>query len=458
MGWGGWLMCDGWRDVTLGSLARIKHGWPFKSQYFSEPLPGTPIVINIGNFSYTGGFRFDSTTLKGYSGEFPKEYELGAGEIVIVMTCQTQGGEILGVPGRIPADGRRYLHNQRLGRVVVHDRSLVDPGFLYWLFLWDEFKRHLFATSSGTKILHTAPARIEAFEFALPPLAEQVEVARLIWALNDRIELNRRMNRTLESVARAIFRSWFVDFDPVVAKSGGRQPFGMSADVAALFPEEKVSGERGEVPLGWPFRPLAEVTTKIGSGATPRGGSAVYVPQGTSFIRSQNVLDHEFEWSGLARITDEAAQELRGVTVQEGDILLNITGDSILRTCVVDSAALPARVSQHVAIIRPSPGLPSRYLHLRMVDDEMKDFLIGFDAGGTRPAVTKAQLETVPILVPPDALLGRFDELTNPLFRRIDSNRRESRTLATLRDTLLPKLMSGELRVRYAEKLVGKHV
>ena len=170
------------------------------------------------------------------------------------------------------------------------------------------------------------------------------------------------------------------------------------------------------------------------------------------------MLDHEFGWSGLARITDEAAQELRGVTVQEGDILLNITGDSILRTCVVDSAALPARVSQHVAIIRPSPGLPSRYLHLRMVDDEMKDFLIGFDAGGTRPAVTKAQLETVPILVPPDALLGRFDELTNPLFRRIDSNRRESRTLATLRDTLLPKLMSGELRVRYAEKLVGKHV
>jgi type I restriction enzyme S subunit len=170
------------------------------------------------------------------------------------------------------------------------------------------------------------------------------------------------------------------------------------------------------------------------------------------------VLDHEFEWSGLARITDEAAQDLRGVTVREGDVLLNITGDSILRTCVVDSSALPARVSQHVAIIRPSQGIPPRYLHLRMVDDEMKDFLIGFDAGGTRPAVTKAQLETVPILIPPDALLARFDELTSPLFHRIDGNRRGSRTLATLRDTLLPKLMSGELRVRDSEQLVGSHV
>ena len=111
-----------------------------------------------------------------------------------------------------------------------------------------------------------------------------------------------------------------------------------------------------------------------------------------------------------------------------------------------------------MAIIRPSPGIPARYLHLRLVDGEMKDFLIGFDAGGTRPAVTKAQLETVPILVPPDALLARFGELTDPLFRRVDSSRRESRTLAALRDTLLPKLMSGELRVRDAERLVGTHV
>jgi type I restriction enzyme S subunit len=292
----------------------------------------------------------------------------------------------------------------------------------------------------------------------VPAPHEQRAIAQLLGALDDKIELNRRMNQTLESMARAIFRSWFVDFDPVVAKVEGRQPFGMSGDVAALFPDGFVSDERGEIPFGWHFRPLAEVTTKIGSGATPRGGSAVYVSEGTAFIRSQNVLDHEFEWSGLARITDEAAQELRGVTVREGDVLLNITGDSILRTCLVDSAVLPARVSQHVAIIRPSPGIPPRYLHLRLVDHEMKEFLIGFDAGGTRQAVTKAQLETVPILVPSDTILTRFDQLTEALFHRIDGNRRESRTLAALRDTLLPKLMSGELRVRDAEKLAGAHV
>jgi type I restriction enzyme S subunit len=204
---------------------------------------------------------------------------------------------------------------------------------------------------------------LHCIQVDLPPVGQQRAIVEVLSPLDDKIELNRRMNRTLESMARAIFRSWFVDFDPVVAKAGGRQPFGMSADVAALFPGELVADERGEIPFGWRFRPLVEVTTKIGSGATPRGGSAVYLPQGTSFIRSQNVLDHEFEWSGLARITDEAAQDLRGVTVREGDVLLNITGDSILRTCVVDSSALPARGESargdHSPFTGNPPALPA---------------------------------------------------------------------------------------------------
>lgn len=386
-----------------------------------------------------------------------EEYVLSAGDLIVTMTDLSKQGDTLGYPAIVPTSSDRFLHNQRIGKVLALG-SRADMRFLYYLLCTREYRNEVLASATGTTVKHTAPSRIRAFRLALPPLTTQQGVAEILKALDDKIELNGRMNQTLESMARAIFGSWFVDFDPVVAKAEGRQPFGMSAEIAALFPDKLVSDERGEIPFGWHFQTLAEVTTKIGSGATPRGGSAVYVPEGTAFIRSQNVLDHEFEWSGLARITDEAAQQLRGVTVLEGDVLLDITGESILRTCVVDAGVLPARVSQHVAIIRPSPEIPSRYLHLRLVDNAMKEFLIGFDAGGTRQAVTKAQLETVPILVPPGTLLARFDRLFEPLFHRIDGNRRESRTLATLRDTLLPKLMSGELRVRDAEKLVGAHV
>jgi type I restriction enzyme, S subunit len=438
-------------DEFLGGYVTLQRGNTYKSALLGRP---GPVLLGLGSIARNGGFRGDN--LKTYGGISDEKIILRPGDIYVSLKDVTQSADLLGAVSKVPG----FIASGRLTQDTVKLEFKADDAssnYIYWLLRTPEYRAYCRAHATGTTNLGLS--REDFFSFRVPALTDRrATLVAIIQSIDDKMDLNRRMNQTLESTACAIFRSWFVDFDPVVAKGAGRQPFGMSADLAALFPDELVSGQRGEMPLGWHFRPLAEVTAKIGSGATPRGGSAVYVPQGTSFIRSQNVLDHEFEWSGLARITDEAAQELRGVTVRGGDVLLNITGDSILRTCVVDSAALPARVSQHVAIIRPSPGMPPRYLHLRMVDDEMKDFLIGFDAGGTRPAVTKGQLETVPILVPPDALLRRFDELTDPLFRRIDSNRRESRTLAALRDTLLPKLMSGELRVRDAEKLVGTHV
>ena len=116
-----------WRMVRLGELVSIEHGYAFKSESFCEPCEATPIVVSVGNFEYTGGFRFDTTSLKGYCGEFPARFCLSPDDILLVMTCQTQGGEILGVPGRIPRDGRVYLHNQRLGRVVFRDIDRLDP-------------------------------------------------------------------------------------------------------------------------------------------------------------------------------------------------------------------------------------------------------------------------------------------------------------------------------------------
>ena len=169
-----------WNPTRLGDLVSIKHGWPFKGELFNEELTGKPIVVNIGNFRYTGGFRFDSTTVNEYRGGYPKDFELAADDVLLVMTCQTAGGEILGIPGRIPDDGRTYLHNQRMGKVVIKDQKRVDEGFLYWVFLWKEFNRELVTTASGTKILHTAPSRIEAFEFNLPALHEQKQIARVL--------------------------------------------------------------------------------------------------------------------------------------------------------------------------------------------------------------------------------------------------------------------------------------
>lgn len=182
----------------------------------------------------------------------------------------------------------------------------------------------------------------------------------------------------------------------------------------------------------WESRRLGDMTSKIGSGATPRGGKSVYQGDGTSLIRSQNVYDLRFDHEGIAHISDQAAAALKGVTVSSGDVLVNITGESVTRTCLVDDAALPARVSQHVAIVRPKPGeLDSKYLLYALISPPTKARLNTLsEAGATRRALTKGHLEALEIALPPveeqeriAGVLGAFDDLieTNRLLiQRLD--------------------------------------
>lgn len=173
---------------------------------------------------------------------------------------------------------------------------------------------------------------------------------------------------------------------------------------------------------------LASVCTKIGSGATPRGGEAVYTQEGVALIRSQNVWDSAMKLKGLAHVTDEAARQLEGVTVMEGDVLLNITGESVARCAVVDESVLPARVNQHVMIIRPNAELDSRYLQSFLVLPEVKAELLGVSSGGTRRALTKAQVGAVEVTLPPIHEQRAIAEVLGALDDKIAANESLART------------------------------
>lgn len=178
------------------------------------------------------------------------------------------------------------------------------------------------------------------------------------------------------------------------------------------------------LPESWTEGVVADVTSKVGSGATPRGGASVYVKSGTAFIRSQNVHDHEFRPEGLVYISDEAADQLRGVTVQPGDVLLNITGDSILRTCIAPPTLWTARVSQHVAIVRPNDRVEPRFLQKWLSLPAMKDYMLGHSSGGTRKAITKGHLLSFPMALPPLEEQRAIAETLATLDDKIESNRR----------------------------------
>jgi len=437
-----------WDEIALGEVIKIKHGWPFKSEFFSEELSGKPIVVNIGNFRYEGGVRFDSTTIREYRAEYPREYELTPGDILLVMTCQTAGGEILGIPGRIPDDGRIYLHNQRLGKVVVTAPERANAKYLYWLFLSPEFNRELYLSASGTKILHTSPNRIADFRFRLPPLAEQRAIAQILGTLDDKIELNRRMNETLEAMARAIFKSWFVDFDPVRAKlalskgegAEGHQPFGMDAETAALFPESFQESAVGKIPKGWMVKTLGDLVDSIGErvDATP-------AKDGERYIALDDMPSHSIDLSTW-RVGSEVNSSI--VRFRKGDILFGAMRPYFHKVGLAQFAGITRTTT---FVLRPKKEALRHFALLHFSSDDVVDYATTASVGTTIPYVRWDALGRCEIALPPDSALASFERAATPATELIGLNGEQSRALAAIRDALLPKLISGEIRVRDAE-------
>jgi type I restriction enzyme S subunit len=373
--------------------------------------------------------------------EWTRKAQPSANDVILSRRCNP--GETAFVPPKV-----EFALGQNLV-LLRADGTKVHSPFLRWLVRgpewWEQIGKFL---NVGAVFDSLKCADVPNFELRIPPMEEQRAIAHILGTLDERIELNRRMNETLESIAHAMFRSWFIDFDPVRAKTGDRHSSWVDAETLDLFPDELEESHLGQIPAGWAVSTLKELVSKIGSGATPRGGDRGYVAEGIAFIRSQNVYDSGFAWEGLARISDADANQLRGVTVQRHDVLLNITGASILRTCLVDEGVLPARVNQHVAIVRAREGVPASYLRLHLLRPSTKRYLLGLDAGGSRQAVTKGHIESVPVLVPSGPVLRRFGEIVDLIYAAVSNSRAQGRSLASIRDTLLPKLLSGGLRIK----------
>ena len=262
-----------WREVTLGDLIDIKHGFAFKGASIHDEPQGD-VLLTPGNFAIGGGFKGDR--FKYYDGSVPGEFVLDEGELLVTMTDLSKQSDTLGYPTLVPAstDGRRYLHNQRLGKALPKGNGEICTRYLYYVMCTDPYRHEVLASATGTTVKHTSPHRIRKFRFMLPPLAEQEAIAHVLGTLDDKIELNGRINERLEEMARAHFKSWFVDFDPVRAKMEGRWRRGESlpslpTDLYDLFPDRLVLSELGEIPEGWEVRALGDVAKQRRSGVRP---------------------------------------------------------------------------------------------------------------------------------------------------------------------------------------------
>jgi type I restriction enzyme S subunit len=269
-------------------------------------------------------------------------------------------------------------------------------------------------------------------QLPIPTPEKQREIVAEYNAVQKRIDLNNQLIQKLEETAQAIYKQWFVDFE--FPDEHGK-PYKSNGG-------EMVESEMGEIPKGWKVVTLKSICSKIGSGATPKGGKESYYDSGISLIRSTNVYDYLFSLDNLVFIDKKQAKELNAVAVQEKDVLFNITGVSVARCCIVPQFILPARVNQHVMIIRlnNANSFPYYLLCLLCYADTKAKLLGISQSGSTREAITKSEIEDFLILKPNEGTIKFFEKKATNIFEQIEINIALNNKLNNLKELLLSKM------------------
>jgi type I restriction enzyme S subunit len=424
-------MAAEWQRTSLGDLIDVKHGFAFPGAFFRDEPPGD-VLLTPGNFAIGGGFKGEK--LKYYRGDVPKEYILSENDLLITMTDLSKEADTLGFPALVPGSGsgRRYLHNQRLGKVIIRPSAPLEKRFLYYLLCSREYRNEIVASATGTTVKHTAPARIQAFRFNLPPRNEQRAIAYILGTLDDKVELNRRTNETLEAIAGALFKSWFVDFDPVRAKAGGRD-FDLPEPVGRLFPDSFEHSEHGEIPKGWKVGSVDDAFD-LTMGQSPPGETYNEGGDGLPFFQGR--ADFTFRFP-TRRVYCTAPTRL----AKAGDTLVSVrapVGD-------INMAAEDCAIGRGFAAVRHKTGGRSySYYSMRCLEEDFSKF----EAEGTVfGSIGKKDFHNLAWVLPHAGVVRAFERIVGPIDDRIECHEQESRALAALRDRLMPKLISGELRV-----------
>jgi type I restriction enzyme S subunit len=435
-------MAGEWVETSLAAVMDVNHGFAFPGENIREDLPGD-ILLTPGNFAIGGGFKGDR--FKYFDGEVPTDYVLSEGDLIITMTDLSKQADTLGYPALVPkSGGTRFLHNQRLGKVLIKDKAELDRGYLYYLLCTADYRHEVLASATGTTVKHTSPSRILAYKASIPPLAEQKAIAAVLGALDDKIELNRRMNATLEAMARALFQSWFVDFDPVRAKLDGREPVGLDPGTAALFQDSFQDSELGYIPTGW------KVTT-LGACIGFRSGfsfkSQDWQESGVPVVKIGSVKPGIIDLSQVSYVSEEIAHQAARYRLSTGDMLIGMTG-YVGEVGLVPPSTNPPLLNQRVGkFVMPKAGTESlTFWYCTTRQPEFRAFVEARSHGTAQANVSGDAIMQFPLVAPVPEILDAFNRECQPMLDLILSNHAESCTLATLRDTLLPKLLSGELQ------------
>ncbi len=339
---------------------------------------------------------------------------------------------------------------------VVRPQSGIDAGFLFYLMASELFIQPIVRASEGTKMPRAQWEYAGSLEFSIPPLPEQRAIAHILGTLDDKIETNRKMSRVLEEMARALFKAWFVDFEPVRAKMEGRWKKGQSlpglpSHLYDLFPDRLVDSELGEIPEGWEVGTLGELCYKPEYGFT---ASAKDKPVGPKFLRITDINKLPWiEWASVPYCEISQAERER-YKLHYGDILIARMADPGHGVMVEDE--IDAVFASYLIRFRPRKSYCSRYIQYWLRSELYWEMVTARQAGTTRASLNAQEMSRFPIVLPSAHVLEMFDRYIAGFRSKVIANVRDASALAALRDAILPKLIRGEIRVRDAEKFIGR--
>lgn len=371
----------------------------------------------------------------------------------IIFVCK-------GSPGRVcltPAPVSFCIAQDMVA--VRADPKKVYPRYLFAVLRSPAVQAQIVNMHVGTLIPHFKKGDFGKLILPVPDRATQETIGDMYFELSAKIELNRRLNETLEGLARALFQSWFVDFDPVRAKASGQSPAGLPPAVADLFPDRFQDSELGQIPKGWATRTIDDIAKRVGMG--PFGSSIkveTFVSQGVPVISGQHLRGIMLEDNTFNFITSEHAERLKNSMVERGDIIFTHAGNIGQAAFIPENSRFERYIiSQRQFFMRCDPTqVTSSFITFFFKSPEGQHRLLANTSSSGVPSIARpvTYVRTIRLVVPPKNVLNEFEQLVRPMLFQFRQNQLETETLSTLRDFLLPKLLSGEMPVPESDNVL----
>jgi type I restriction enzyme, S subunit len=448
-------MSSEWRSTTLGQICEKQGGaiqtGPFGSQLHTSDYRefGIPVVMptNIGDGGIVedGIARIDQADVERLS-----QHKLRMGDIVF-----SRRGDVTKNALIRPHEIGWFCGTGCL-KVRIGNESIASAKFISHCLRLPDIKDWLIRHAVGATMPNLNTGILSAVPIYLPPLQTQLQIAALLGALDDRIALLRETNTTLEAIAQALFKSWFVDFDPARARMESRAPEYMDDATAALFPHGFEESEFGLVPRGWRASNMGDVST-VGIGKTPPRKEPQWFSVSSEDTRWVSIRD----MGALSVFASQTSEYLKEESIQRFNVRVVPDNTTLLsfkmtigRVAITDGEMTTNEAIAHFKLAAESP-LTSEFIYLHLKQFNYSSLS---STSSIADAVNSKTVRSIPVLVPDAEVLHAFQDQIKPIFRRLKVIEQQAQTLATLRDTLLPRLISGALRLPEAEAQVEEAI